>query len=159
LRCRNGYSPQSITFHVIGNCLPKGKYSKNVIRHGYVDDTVKAELISKASLAINPMGMGSGSNVKIFDLFSYAVLVLSTEFGMRGIETTHGQNCLIAPVSDFPKTIEFWSSRCKELQQIGKNGQECATKNYNWDVIAKNVSKQLLKIKKKAAGPRNLSWL
>ncbi|MFT7056574.1 MAG: glycosyltransferase involved in cell wall biosynthesis [Roseivirga sp.] len=155
LKITNEIAPTlpSITFHVIGNCLPKGKYPKNVIRHGFVDDTVKAELISKASLAINPMGMGSGSNVKIFDLFSYAVPVLSTEFGMRGIEATHGQNCLIAPVSDFPKTIELWSSRLKELQQIGKNGKEFATKNYNWDVIAKNVSKQLLEIKRKGGWP------
>jgi len=137
-----------ITFHIIGNCLPKGKYPKNVIRHGFVDDIVKSQLISNADLAINPMGLGSGSNVKVFDLFSYAIPVLSTEFGMRGIDAKHEDSCLIAPADNFAKLITLWSERYKELQQIGKNGQQLAIKNYSWDVIAKNVADKLSAIEK-----------
>ena len=137
-----------ITFHIIGNCLPKGKYPKNVVRHGFVDDAIKVELLCKADLAINPMDKGSGSNVKVFDLFSYAVPVLSSEFGMRGIDAMHEKNCLIAPVSEFVKIIKLWSERYEELQQIGINGREFALKIYSWDVIAQKVSKALRNVKK-----------
>jgi len=137
-----------ITFHIIGSCLPEGKYPKNVIRYGFVDDKLKSQLISETDLAINPMGLGSGSNVKVFDLFSYGVPILSTEFGMRGIDAKHEDSCLIASISDFTKTIKLWSGRYKKLQQIGVNGQHLAIENYSWDVIAKNVVAKIDNIKK-----------
>ncbi len=137
-----------ITFHIIGNCLPKGTYPKNVVRHGFVDDAVKVDLLCNADLAINPMGKGSGSNIKVFDLFSYAVPVLSSEFGVRGIDAKHEENCLIAPVSEFVKIIKVWSERYDELQQIGIKGREFALKIYSWNVIAQKVSQALRNVKK-----------
>lgn len=152
LKIANNIAPAlpEVKFHVIGNCLPKGKYPKNVIRHGFVDDDVKTRLICDADIAINPMGMGSGSNVKVFDLFSHAVPVLSTDFGMRGIDAKDGRDCIIAPISEFSKTIASWSSRYPELQQIGANGQKFAAEHYSWNTIAENVATDLSNITKKS---------
>jgi glycosyltransferase involved in cell wall biosynthesis len=138
-----------ITFHIIGECLPKGKYPKNIIRHGFVNDTEKEALICQADLAINPMGKGSGSNIKVFDLLSYAIPVLSSEFGMRGISAVHRKNCLIAPTQEFTKTIQFWSTRYEQLQKIGENGRILAVNNYSWDVVSKNISEIIYTTKKK----------
>jgi len=137
-----------VTFHVIGNCLPNRIYPDNIVRHGFVDEKLKNELILKADLAINPMGNGSGSNVKVFDFFADAIPVLSSEFGVRGIAAINEENCLIAPIAEFPQKIRFWSDNYGELQEIGVRGQEFACKNYSWDVIAENVSQKIAKIRK-----------
>ena len=150
LEITNNIAPElpHLTFHIIGGCLPDGRYPKNVIKHGFVDEDLKNKLISEAGLAINPMENGSGSNVKVFEFFSYGVPVLSSQFGMRGINSGHEENCLIAPIEEFSETITSWLDRYHELQKIGENGRTFAAENYSWDVIAKDVAKQLLGIEK-----------
>ena len=99
-------SNPSITFHILGRCLPKGKYPKNIVRHGFVTDSAKQALLQSADLAINPMGTGSGSNIKVLDFFSQGIPVLSSEFGMRGIKAIHEQHCVLADEDDFTNTLQ-----------------------------------------------------
>ncbi|MEP4149537.1 MAG: glycosyltransferase [Halioglobus sp.] len=132
-----------ITFHIIGGCLNKGTYSNNVIRHGFIDESAKVELIVQADLALNPMRMGSGANVKAFELLGTGVPLLSTEFGIRGIEGLDQNYCVLAEMEDFESTIRQWSDRNHELQEVGLRGREYVTENFSWERTAEPLCERL----------------
>jgi glycosyltransferase involved in cell wall biosynthesis len=52
--------------------------------HGRVSDTEKQRLFAAATLALNPMRAGSGSNLKIADYAAAGLPVLTSTVGARG---------------------------------------------------------------------------
>lgn len=129
-----------IVFDILGSCLPEGRYPDNVVRHGLVSTQRKAELLAGADIALNPMMSGSGSNVKVFDYFSYGLPVLSTPTGMRGVEAVDGEHCLLAPVEQFAKLLGRWREQYAQWQHIGSAGQKLVGERYTWDNITHPVT-------------------
>lgn len=130
-------------FHIIGSCLPEGKYPANVVRHGIVDDNEKARLLNDADIALNPMKAGSGSNVKVLDYFSYALPVLSTLFGMRGIEAESDRHYLEAPLEYFVTTLHELLNQRDRLIEIGLAARDLGVERYTWDAIARVAAEKL----------------
>ena len=56
----------------------------NVVLHGRVSDAEKQRLFAQAALALNPMKVGSGSNLKLVDYLAAGLPVLSSTVGARG---------------------------------------------------------------------------
>src|SRR5207302_10682156 len=56
----------------------------NVRLHGRVSDVQKQLLFAQATLALNPMKAGSGSNLKLVDYLAAGLPVLSSTVGARG---------------------------------------------------------------------------
>ena len=56
----------------------------NVVLHGRVSDAEKQRLFAHAALALNPMKVGSGSNLKLVDYLAAGLPVLSSTVGARG---------------------------------------------------------------------------
>jgi glycosyltransferase involved in cell wall biosynthesis len=135
-----------VTFHLIGSCLPEGNYPANVRRHGMVSDTLKMELLANADLALNPMAEGSGSNVKVLDYFSYGLPVLSTPFGMRGINAEPGKSYLETCLNEFGDAIRNVLTDTERLKSIGAAGKSLALERYTWQAIAEPVSNALEKL-------------
>ena len=73
----------------------------NVVRLGQVDETVKWVAFQIADIGLNPMELGSGTNVKMFEYAAARVPVLTTPFGARGIPLKDGRECIIRPIEDF----------------------------------------------------------
>lgn len=130
-------------FHIIGSCLPEGDYPSNVIRHGVVDDAAKMRLLSRADIALNPMAAGSGSNVKVLEYFSYGIPVLSTSFGMRGIQAQAGTHYLEASLENFSQALEQAIRSRSAIAAIGEAGKALALDRYTWDAIARPVADRL----------------
>jgi glycosyltransferase involved in cell wall biosynthesis len=143
-----------ITFDIIGSCLPEGKYPPNVRRHGVVSDESKSRLLSQASLALNPMESGSGSNVKVLDYLSYGLPVLSTTFGMRGIQAEAGREYLEASLEEFPEAIRAAAGNRDALSAVAAAGNALALARYTWEAIARSTAQNLEKLAEaKAAAP------
>lgn len=130
-------------FHIIGSCLPEGDYPSNVIRHGVVDDVTKTRLLSQADIALNPMAAGSGSNVKVLEYFAYGIPVLSTSFGMRGIEAQAGTHYLEASLANFSQALVQAIRSRSAIAAIGDAGKALALERYTWDAIARPVADRL----------------
>lgn len=141
----NELAPQlpDVTFDVLGNCLPEGTYCANVIRHGLVSTERKHELLSQASVALNPMAAGSGSNVKVFDYFSHALPVVSTAVGMRGVDAVDGRDYLLAELPEFAATLAGWRDQQGAWAQLGTAGRELGVAKYTWESIVKPVADYL----------------
>ncbi|WP_170930820.1 glycosyltransferase [Yersinia intermedia] len=135
----------NILFDIIGGCLPEGKYAKNVIRHGRVSDAEKVRLFENASIALNPMESGSGSNIKALDYFSYALPILSTSFGMRGFNIEPGKHFIEGALADFPALLNHHlaDENFENTVEIGFTGKHLASKNYTWDAIVANLLPKL----------------
>ncbi len=129
----------NLIFDFIGSCLPEGKYPSNVVRHGFVDDNQKKSILSRADLALNPMGEGSGSNVKVLEYFAYGIPVISTQFGMRGIHAKSGVEYIESDISEFVLSITSVIDQHNVLERIGNAGKKLAQDNYSWQSIADNV--------------------
>ena len=141
-----------ITFDLIGSCLPDGKYPRNVNRHGVVSDEAKNHLLSRADLALNPMDLGSGSNVKVLDYFAYELPVLSTSFGMRGIQAKAGEEFLEASLEHFAEAIQTASTDPKTLSVIGSAGYALTLAQYTWKVIARTAAQKIGELVERKAG-------
>lgn len=133
----------NVDFDIIGGCLPQGHYPNNVRRHGPVSDVTKHQLLMAANLALNPMAAGSGSNVKVLDYFSYGLPVLSTSFGMRGIEAQAERDYLEAGLDQFVDVLRSSAEQPESLVAIGQNGKDLALAHYTWDVIGSKVASAL----------------
>ncbi|HHQ6574850.1 TPA: glycosyltransferase [Serratia fonticola] len=135
----------NILFDIIGGCLPEGKYAKNVIRHGRVSDAEKIRLFENASIALNPMESGSGSNIKALDYFSYALPILSTSFGMRGFNIEPGKHFIKGALADFPALLNHHlaDENFENTVEIGFAGKHLASKNYTWDAIVAKLLPEL----------------
>lgn len=129
-----------IDFDIIGSCLPEGHYPSNVHRYGLVSDDIKQQVLDSADLALNPMAAGSGSNVKVLDYLSHGLPVLSTIFGMRGIEAEAGRDFLEARQDEFAEVLLSAVTHPNLLTEIAENGKKLASTLYTWDVIAANAS-------------------
>lgn len=125
-----------IDFDIIGSCLGQGQYPGNVHRHGVVSEAGKGRLLGAATLALNPMAAGSGSNVKVLDYFANGLPVLSTDFGMRGIQAVAGEQYLQAPLSQFAAVLKAALAQSDELDAVGRAGKALALQQYTWDAIA-----------------------
>lgn len=138
-----------IHFHVVGGCLPEGKYPKNLTRHGFVDSAKKVELLSQATIALNPMAGGSGSNIKVFDYLSIGLPLLSTPVGVRGIELKHAESYIGAEREDFSCVLNSWIGNAGELTRVGEQGYRVAKTEYTWDVTVLRVVQHLDKLLEK----------
>lgn len=132
-----------IHFHILGGCLPEGKYPSNLTRHGFVDSAKKVELLSQATIALNPMLGGSGSNIKVFDYLSIGLPLLSTPVGVRGIDLTHADSYISAEQEHFASALNEWIGNSVELARVGEQGHRVAKAEYTWDVTALRVVKHI----------------
>ena len=132
-----------VGFDIVGSCLQEGSYPPNVRRHGVVDDAAKNRLLGLADLALNPMAAGSGSNVKVLEYFAHGLPVLSTSFGMRGIQAEAGRDYLEASLDQFAQVLQQAACVPADLAGVGAAGQELALKRYTWAAIAGPVAERV----------------
>ncbi|WJJ94697.1 glycosyltransferase family 4 protein [Neopusillimonas aromaticivorans] len=125
-----------VEFDIIGTCLAPGDYPANVHCHGRVSDDVKARLLGAASIALNPMEAGSGSNVKVLDYFANALAVLSSDFGMRGIDAEAGQHYLQAGLDGFADALRQLLQQPVQRQALAAAGHNLALQQYTWEAIS-----------------------
>lgn len=101
-----------ITFHLLGSvCLGlAAEMPDNIITWGVVEEQVKADVLARCDLALNPMLSGSGSNVKVADYLKNGLAVLSTPFGARGYDDQVGQDIVLSDLDDFSGHLERLST-------------------------------------------------
>jgi glycosyltransferase involved in cell wall biosynthesis len=136
----------SADFTIVGTCFKEGTYGRNVRCLGKVSDSVKADVLSSVDLALNPMASGSGSNVKVLDYFAYGLPLISTNFGMRGIEATNGKHFIESPLDGFAQEINTATTRLKELRAIGVSARDFVADLYSWDSIAEKAATRITQL-------------
>jgi sugar transferase (PEP-CTERM/EpsH1 system associated) len=104
----------------------------NVILTGYLEDVRPA--IAQSQICVVPMLTGGGTRLKILEAMALGTPVVSTNRGAEGLETTPGQDILIA---DAP--AEFANAVLRLLDdetlqaKLSANGQQLVGERYSWE--------------------------
>ena len=137
-----------VEFTIVGSCLKEGGHGKNVLSLGRVDDARKNDILSSVDVALNPMAFGSGSNVKVLDYFANGLPLISTEFGMRGIEAVDGEHFIDSSLESFAAEIKKAATETSRLERIGRNAWEFVAGPYSWESISEQAAKRIQQLAK-----------
>lgn len=108
----------------------------NILLFNVLDEKIKNVLMRISDVAINPITMGSGSNLKIAEYFGNKVPVVTTPFGARGYEITNGKHALICEVEHFPDAIFSLLKDQALKKQIVDNAYNYVKKDLTWEHLA-----------------------
>lgn len=142
----------NVMFDIVGSCFPEGVYPSNVVRHGVVDEDKKMKILCQADIALNPASSRSGSNPKVLEYFACGLPVVSTSFGMRGVNATPNVHYVEAPIDRFNELLAIAVSDTKRLNEMGLAGYSLVANDYTWDAIAESVSNRLKELMDQRCG-------
>lgn len=126
----------------VGNALSKKRSSENMTITGYVKDDYEAHY-DLADIALNPMEIGGGTNIKLIDYMARSLPVISTPFGVRGLYNINNSGIITSEMADFASTIEQLSYQDAFRQQIGRRSKETAMEQYTWEESSRRVWQQM----------------
>lgn len=134
-----------VSFHVVGNCLPDDSSASlpaNVVRHGFVPEARKRQLLLSSQLALNPMSSGSGANVKVLDYIAHGLPVVSTPFGLRGMPADIERCTVTAELGDFAAVVGSLIKDSGRLQQL-RRATAAATSQLGWQACADRAAQAI----------------
>jgi glycosyltransferase involved in cell wall biosynthesis len=130
-----------IRFLIMGNvcgAFSGRRFPANVGAMGEVDDETRIAALGVAGCALNPMGDGSGTNLKMLDYFAAGVPVISTRHGARGLAVADGVHLRLSEVDGFPAALRGLQEEIGgvALSRQVAAARQLAQERYDWAAIA-----------------------
>lgn len=122
----------------VGNTLDDRDLPPNVTTTGYVEEDFEAHF-DAADIALNPMLSGGGTNIKQIEYFARSLPVISTPFGVRGIDVRDGEEIVVADAEEMAGEIEKLAGNADLRKKIGENGRLLAAERYTWEASSRSV--------------------
>ncbi len=130
----------NVTFFVAGSvcsAFEQKELPRNVVLKGIISDDEKNNLLSKCDFAINPIEDGAGVNIKMLEYFSIGIPVITSAYGVRGIDAVNNKEVIISKKSDYGYNIEkFLELSSKKKDILAKNARKLFDEKYSWKSIA-----------------------
>ena len=125
---------------VVGELKHPGKNNVRFYKEENTNPTMEiADYMKIADIAVNPVMRGSGMNVKVLEYMGWKLPIVSTPFGIRGIEGTRNIDYIVAPLSDFPGAINYLIRDESKRLNIGNNGRKLLEEKYTVQLTAKQL--------------------
>jgi len=127
-----------VTFVAAGSvarAFPGGG-SPNLLLPGFVGSL--APWLTAADIALNPMLSGSGSNLKLFEYLAAGLPVVSTPFGLRGLEPDTRSAVVSIEIEGFATAVRALLAD-PALPQRREDARRLALP-YDWDTIASRMA-------------------
>src|SRR5258706_1069233 len=106
----------------------------NVVCHGVVTEESKRELLSSATMALNPMVSGGGSSLKVPDFLAAGLPLVSTSVGARGFGLRPGIDYEDATLDEFAARLERLACDPARRTALGRSGRD-AVARVTWPVL------------------------
>ena len=134
-----------IDFIVAGGCCSPFQNQKmpNVTLLGKVNNRKKLDLFANVDIAINPIISGAGVNIKTLEFLSAGIPLVSTEFGVRGLNLIDKKHYIKAEMDSFPDIINEFCHQKDLLKEISSFGRNYINYNYSWSKIADNIKEEI----------------
>jgi glycosyltransferase involved in cell wall biosynthesis len=114
----------------------------NIVLAGVVSDAAKATLLAAADLAVNPMRLGSGTNLKIVEYFAAGVPAVSTPFGVRGLDVS-GDHLVLAEIDDLPTAIRAVLADPGAAATRAAAARALVLERYDWGALGDTLAELL----------------
>ncbi len=139
-----------ITYTIVGNLkdtLNRRNLPANVKFTGIVDERTKENLYREMSVAINPMFSGSGTNLKVIEYAAFGLPLISTPFGMRGLDALK-PHVFLADQENFLACIKkTLSLPLAELDKKTQAARKTCETYFDKSVIIENVVEKIATLK------------
>lgn len=126
----------------VGDALDDSNLPENVTTTGYVDEKFEAHF-DAADIALNPMRIGGGTNIKLIDYMARSLPVVSTPFGVRGLDATDDEHLIVTDLDAFPDVLNRLGQNQDRRQEIGTSGRRLAAKKYTWEAASRHLRAQI----------------
>ena len=120
-----------------GEAFARRTTPPNVVFAGTVSSRAKERLLLAADLALNPMRLGSGTNLKLLEYLASATPVVSTPFGARGIAVQDGEHLRFAEPEQFGSMMAEVLADPAGATQRAEAGRVLVRDRYGWDGLGK----------------------
>ena len=131
-----------LKFYIAGRNAPdhiRNINEPNVVFLGEVDNAY-AFMEGKAIMVV-PLLSGSGMRIKIIEGMALGKSIVSTSIGSEGIETSHGENIIIADdPQNFTSGIESLLNNFDNFEAIGRNARKFIEAKYDNLSISKALT-------------------
>jgi len=107
----------------------------NVRLLGMVPEETKQSLLSMASVGLNPMLTGAGTNLKLVDYFASGLPVVSTPVGSRGIAGEDFVHLRVVPIERFVQGIRHVIANPGEAADQAKAARSLVEARYDWKAL------------------------
>lgn len=112
------------------------KLPPNLVMRGRVSEVELALLLRTADVALNPMRLGAGTNLKILEYFAAGVPVVATSVGARGTGARPGLDYFeLAHPDDLGMMLEQAVDR-SNAQAAVVNSRSLVERDFDWTVLA-----------------------
>lgn len=128
----------------VGMAFKDKPHPANVGFLGVVDEATKEIVLEIADMALNPITYGSGTNLKMLEYFAAGIPVISTSFGVRGLQVQPELHCFVASLEQFGDAIKRLESESDEQIQVRTEAARTLVEDvFAWPVIATRFIQQL----------------
>jgi glycosyltransferase involved in cell wall biosynthesis len=128
----------SVGFH--GQAFLRRVIPPNLVFPGLVPTPAKDRLLRAADVALNPMRLGSGTNLKLLEYLAVGTPVVSTPFGARGIDVVDGEHLRFAEPADFAAVVAEVLADPDAAQRRAEAARTLVTDRYSWDRLGRRLA-------------------
>lgn len=112
-----------------------GQNDPRIELYGFVEDL--RPLYARASVAVAPLGVSAGTNIKVLEAMACGKAVVSTPAGCAGLELQDEMDALIrADWESFAVAICGLMASTGESARLGAHARRTAEARFSWDAIA-----------------------
>ncbi|MFH0876639.1 MAG: glycosyltransferase family 4 protein [Candidatus Omnitrophota bacterium] len=125
----------------------------NVTCTGRVDEETLEVILKAAEIGINPVLMGSGTNIKLLDYLGAGLPVVSTALGCRGLALEHKKNVWISGREHFSKSIETLLGDANLSNALGQEGHDFVKEHHDWKKISSMLQERIWQLTQNRIDP------
>ena len=112
----------------------------NVTALGLLPEADKQVVMSAASIALNPMTSGSGTNLKMLDYAAWGIDIISTAFGNRGIDFEADTEITLAEPEQFADAIDALLQLTEDERNTRtQRARQRVEMEFDWSACAKGM--------------------
>ena len=140
-------------------CTQLAKSVPNVRLAGLIDDAQKLLWLHAVDLAVNPMLVGSGTNIKMFDFMAAGLPVIATPIGARGIASKETSGLRVVEVDAIVSNIAMLLAEPEERRAMGECNRELVEQRFAWERISPRLRISALSVSAAALANMRVSLL
>ena len=131
-----------VHFLIVGSvCQSLSEGPANVTLAGFVPDL--APYHDVADVGLNPIASGSGTNIKLLEYLQHGLAVVTTDFGARGFDISHGTEALVVPEREFVTQIAQLQRDPSLRETLEANGTAYIREHHHWRTISSELRRTL----------------
>lgn len=120
----------------IGDAFYDRVVPPNMVFTGVVSDSSRRLLLRSAHVALNPMRLGSGTNLKLVEYLANQIPTVSTPFGARGLDVVDGTHLRLAEPEGFADAIGAVVTDPEASARMAVAGRQLVATDLAWPTLA-----------------------